>query len=176
MRQRFCRIVGAMPGPPSQDFTSMPILSNFIVHRTMRSRRGTAAVEFALATPLFLILLLGVVDVGFGTYQSMQVQDAAEAGALYAAINGWDSTGISTAVVNATGASGMAASPAPVKFCGCPTTSGLTTVLCTATCTGGVTPGTYVQVNASMPYQVTLPFPGLPIPSTLTGQLTIRLQ
>ncbi len=137
--------------------------------------RGTAAIEFALAAPLFVILLLGVVDVGFAAYQAMQVQDAAEAGALYAAINGWNPTGIEAAVVNATGASGMTA-PAPTEFCGCPSTTGVTTVACTATCAGGAKPGVYVQINAALPHTNILSYPGLPLPATLTGQSTIRLQ
>lgn len=136
--------------------------------------RGTAAIEFALASPIFLALILGVIEVGFGAYQAMQTQDAAEAGAFYAAKHGWDSTGISAAVVNATGASGMTASPAPSEFCGCPSATGVSAVACNATCTGGTAPGVYVQVNASLPHPVILP--GLPLPSTFTFQSTVRIQ
>jgi Flp pilus assembly protein TadG len=154
----------------------MPSLSQQSIDAAIRPRRGTAAIEFALAAPMFLILLLGVVEIGFGTYQAMQVQDAAEAGALYASEYGWNPTGISAAVVNATGAVGVTATPTAVEFCGCPTSTGITTVLCTATCTGGVAPGTYVKVSAALPHQTILSYPGLPLPTTLTGQSTIRLQ
>jgi Flp pilus assembly protein TadG len=154
----------------------VPHLLNSIVHDTTPSRRGTAAIEFALAAPMFLILFLGLVEIGFGTYQAMQVQDAAEAGALYASEYGWNPSGISAAVVNATGATGLTATPASVEFCGCPTSTGITAVVCTATCTGGVTPGTYVKVSAALPHQTILSYPGLPLPATLTGQSTIRLQ
>ncbi len=95
--------------------------------------------------PVFLVLIVGMVEVGFAAYQAMQAQDAAEAGALYAAKHGWDAAGISAAVVNATGASGMSAAPAPSQFCGCPTAAGVTAVACSATCTGGGSPGTYVR-------------------------------
>jgi Flp pilus assembly protein TadG len=151
-------------------------LLSFIVRGKTLSRRGTAAVEFALAMPMFLILLLGLVEVGFGTYQAMQVQDAAEAGALYVSKNGWNPSGIAAAVVNATGATGLTATPAAVEFCGCPTSTGISPVVCTSTCTGGVTPGTYVKVSAALPHQTILAYPGLPLPATLTGQSTIRLQ
>lgn len=138
-------------------------------------RKGTAAIEFALASPIFLALILGVVEIGFGAYQAMQTQDAAEAGALYAAEHGWNSAGISAAVVNATGASGMTASPAPSEFCGCPTATGVTVVACTATCTGGTAPGVYVQVNATLPHPTILP--GLSsLPSSFTFQSTVRIQ
>lgn len=143
--------------------------------RSDRSGRGTAAIEFALAAPIFLAFILGVVEVGFGAYQAMQAQDAAEAGALYAAEHGWNSAAISSAVVNATGASGMTASPAPSEFCGCPATTGVTAVACTATCTGGTAPGVYVQVNATLPHPTILS--GLSsVPSSFTFQSTIRIQ
>jgi len=142
----------------------------------IRDRKGTAAIEFALASPFFLALLIGLVDVGFGAYESMQVQNAAEAGALYAAKYGFSSAGISAAVANALGAgSGVSASPAPVEFCGCPSTSGVTSASCTSTCANGNSPGTYVQVDAALPYQAILSFPGLPIPATLTGQSVVRI-
>ncbi len=143
--------------------------------RADRNQRGTAAIEFALASPIFLALLLGVVEVGFGAYQAMQTQDAAEAGAVYAAEHGWDATGISAAVVNATGASGMTASPAPSEFCGCPTATGVSAIVCTSTCTGGTAPGIYIQVNATLPHPTILP--GLSsLPSTFTYQSTVRIQ
>ena len=85
-----------------------------------RIRLGTVAIEFALIVPVLLMLLVGVVEVGHGVYQAMQVMDAAEAGGLYVAKHGWNSAAISAAVVNATGESGMTASPAPSQFCGCP--------------------------------------------------------
>ncbi len=138
--------------------------------------RGSASIEFAIIVPVLLIMLAGLVEIGFAAREAMQVQDAAEAGAGYAMKYGWDSAGISAAVVNATGATGVTASPAPVQFCGCPSASGITTVLCTATCAGGTTPGTYVKVSASIAHVAILSNLGLPIPATLVGHATVRLQ
>jgi Flp pilus assembly protein TadG len=143
--------------------------------RAWRARNGVAAIEFALAAPVFLVLLTGLVELGFGLYQAMEVQDAAEAGALYAAKHGWDPAGISDAVVSATGVAGVTASPAPSTFCGCPDAAGIATTLCTATCVGGAPPGQYVQVNAAVPHQTILPYPALPLPATMTGRATVRL-
>lgn len=141
-----------------------------------RGRDGTAAIEFALACPFLLVLILGLVELGFGAYQEMQVEDAAEAGALYAAINGFNAAGISAAVVNAVGPdSGVTASPAPVEFCGCPAAAGITAVACSSTCSNGDAPGEYVQVYAALPHQTILSYPGLPLPATLTGQSIVRL-
>lgn len=146
--------------------------STTMAHR----RRGTAAIEFALAAPVLVLLLAGVVELGFGIYQAMQVQNAAEAGALYAAENGWDPAGISAAVLNATGATGITASPAPQQFCGCPAANGIVVAACGATCAGGDPAGSYIQVNASAARVSILPDADFSLPATFTGQATIRSQ
>jgi Flp pilus assembly protein TadG len=137
--------------------------------------RGVAAVEFAIAAPLLLILLAGLIEVGYRVFESMQVQNAAEAGALYVAIHGWDSAGISAAVVNATGISGVTATPAPTQFCGCPAAGAIAATNCASTCSGGAAAGGYVQVNASLAHQTIMPFPGLTLPATLTGYAIVRV-
>jgi len=144
--------------------------------RSRRAMRGTAALEFGLFAPLLMIMLVYIVELGESVFEAMQVQNAAEAGAVYAAKHGWNSAGISAAVVNSSGLAGVTASPAPYEFCGCPAASGITTVSCTSTCTGGVTPSLYVKVSAAIPHPVILSDLGLPIPATLTATATVRLQ
>jgi Flp pilus assembly protein TadG len=147
-----------------------------IACRFLASRRGTAAIEFGLAVPLLLIVLMGVVELGFAIYEAMQVYDAAEAGALYAAQNGWSSTGISAAVTSATSATGLTASPAPSQFWGCPGESGIATVASSSVkCANGNSPGLYVQVNASLNHATILPYPGLSLPTTFTAKSVIRI-
>jgi Flp pilus assembly protein TadG len=136
---------------------------------------GTAAIEFALLIPLLLTLMMGVTELGFAMYEGMQVYSAAEAGALYATKNGWDSAGISSAVTNATGTSGLTASPAPTLFCGCPSASGIVTWSCTTKCANGSTSSQYVRVNASLAHQTILPYAALGIPTTFTANSTVRL-
>jgi len=140
-----------------------------------RAEGGTVAIEFALIAPFLLTLLAGLVEIGFANYQEMQAQDAAEAGALYAATNGFNVQGISNAVVNATANTSITASPAPVSFCGCPSATGVSAVACASTCVSGDSPGQYVQVNASIAHDSIVPYLGLPIPATLTGQSTVRV-
>lgn len=139
-------------------------------------RRGTAAIEFALISPVFIILLVGVVELGFAGLDAMRVQDAAEAGALYAQVNGWDAAGIAAAVTSATGASGLTATPAPVNFCGCPGTDGIAAVDCMGACTDGSAPGKYVTVSASMPRLTIVPETISTLPDTLTAHSTVRIQ
>lgn len=139
------------------------------------ANRGTAALEFALFAPMLLILLVGVIELGDGVFESMQVQDAAEAGAVYVSKHGWNSAGVSAAVVNSTGLTGITASPAPTTFCGCPTAAGITAKTCATTCTDGTTAGTYVKINAALAHQTVLTLPWLVMPTTLTGQAIVRV-
>ena len=130
---------------------------------------------------MLLILLTGVIEIGMGVFQDMQVQAAAEAGALYAAkYGGSNLTAIALAVTNATSTSGITASPAPVLFCGCPNTSGVTSQgsNCTTVCSSGNLPGTYVTVSAKITRTELLPLPyiSLGLPATFTGTSVIRVQ
>jgi Flp pilus assembly protein TadG len=50
-------------------------------------RGGIAAVEFALLTPVFCLLLAGVVDLGGALYTKFKLDSAVTAGANYAQIN-----------------------------------------------------------------------------------------
>jgi Flp pilus assembly protein TadG len=114
----------------------MPQAKTGIEDRSRRRQLGTAAIEFGLFIPVLLILLMGTAELGLLMYEGMQVNNAVEAGALYAAKNGWDLTAdptgatIVTAVQNAsvlpTGLNTLAATPAPSQFCGCPTATGIT--------------------------------------------------
>ncbi len=144
-----------------------------------KALRGVAAIEFALLSPLFVILLSGIVELGMAGYQAMQVQAAVEAGALYAAQNGANNlAAIGQAVINATGTSGITATPAPTSFCGCPGAAGVISQgsNCTAVCSDGTAPGQYVQVGASLAHQTLMPFLQLPLPATLTAQSIVRVQ
>src|SRR6267142_4947307 len=79
----------------------------------MRADRGNAAIEFALATPILLGLLVPVADLGIAFTQQIQVQQAAQAGAQYALLHGYSSSAISNAVTAATNLPGVSAAPAP---------------------------------------------------------------
>lgn len=136
---------------------------------------GSAAIEFGIALPLLAILFVGVAEIGFTAYQSLQVQNAVEAGADYVAQNGNNSAGISAAIINSSSLAGITATPAPTQFCGCPGTSGIQTGSCTATCSGGNSPGQYLQINAALTRLSIFPGSGLPLPTTLSAQSIIRL-
>lgn len=52
-----------------------------------RDRQGAALVELALTTPLFILLLMGALELGRIAYFAIEVANAARAGASYGALN-----------------------------------------------------------------------------------------
>ena len=144
-----------------------------------RNTGGNAAVEFALAAPVLVGLLVPLADLGLAYSKQIQVQQAAQAGAQYAVFHPWNSnspTAISSVVTAATGLSGIAASPAPSEACGCPSGSSVAAANCGSTCSDGQPAGYYVTVNARATYSPKLPYSVLGGPVTLTAQSTVRVR
>jgi Flp pilus assembly protein TadG len=138
--------------------------------------RGMAAIEFSIVAPLLVLMLVGTVDAGSAIYRKMQVQTAVHAGAQYAMVNGFNSTGITTAITSASNSSSVSPSPAPQQFCGCPSMSGIATISCSSTCTGGTTPGSYVTVSAQSTYTTLFRYPLISDQLSLQVQTTVRVQ
>jgi Flp pilus assembly protein TadG len=137
---------------------------------------GSSAVEFAFILPITVYLFIGVVDYGVGLYRKMEVKQAAQVGAEYAVINGFDASAISQAVTSATVFPGISASPAPSTFCGCASTTGVVQATCGSTCSDGKSAGTYLTVSASGQYSTVLPYPLVPNAFPLNGKATVRMQ
>ncbi len=150
-------------------------LCRFLSHRG-DAIAGVAAIEFAIIAPILVLLMLCTVDVGMGFYRKMQVQNAARAGAQYALTHGFAVDAISSAVLSATGFSGISASPTPNQFCACASDTGLTTVACDSPCLGGILSGTYVSSSALGTYNTIVPYPMIPNSFTFTAQSTVRVQ
>jgi Flp pilus assembly protein TadG len=154
---------------------------------------GTALVEFALISAVLVIpLVIGLYDFGTALFQSMEVGNAARAGAENATYQGsFNETNIVAAVSNATSLSSIqpntsqgSPSPAPTEFCGCP--DAVNGVIATANtppacgstaCSSGGFDGTYVTVTAQAQYTPIFPYPGI-VPTggfTLSSQTTVRI-
>jgi len=138
--------------------------------------QGVAAIEFGFVAPILALAIIGTVDLGLGVYRSMQVHNAAQAGAQYALTHGFTASGVTTATTSATSFTSIAATPAPVKFCGCPSTSGVVTGSCTTACADGAPPGTYVRVSAQATYSPVIPWPMIPGSFALSATSTVRVQ
>jgi Flp pilus assembly protein TadG len=139
---------------------------------------GISAIELAICLPLMVGMILPMVDLGMGAYTKMELVNAAQAGAQYAAKNGFNATNIGTAVTSATSMSGVSANPAPAESCGCVSGTTITNVgtpPCSGSCASG-TVGTFVTVNAQVSYSTLFPYPGIASPVTLSAQSMIRIQ
>lgn len=58
-----------------------------MLRRLLRANDGIAAVEAAIFTPVYLLLTLGITDLGTGMVVRMRVNAATQAGAAYAIVN-----------------------------------------------------------------------------------------
>jgi Flp pilus assembly protein TadG len=76
-----------------------------------REDRGSSLIEFALISFMFIILLVGVIEMGRMVLVYTTIANAARAGARYAIVHGGDRTGI--------GATGVDAASGPGSPCTC---------------------------------------------------------
>jgi Flp pilus assembly protein TadG len=142
---------------------------------------GSALVEFTIFAPLLVMISIYMMDFGLLIWRKIEVHHAAQAGAHYALVHNYDSASIQSAVTNATTFT-ISASPAPIKFYGCPSSSSpysLTSVVQNSACSDGSVAGTYVTVSAqsTAPYKSFVSY-GLVSSSwgNLTAQATVRIQ
>lgn len=152
-----------------------PSRTRVFFSESVGGKRGTAAIELALITPFYALMLVGAFDFTMATYRNLQVQASAQAGAEYAMSHGY-TTGISNMVTEAAPYSGVSASPSPVEFCGCASSVGVTSVTCNSSCSTGETAGTYVTVSAQANYTTVLPYPLAPSSYTFSAESTVRIQ
>ena len=153
---------------------------------------GASLVELAVALPVLGLLLLGVVDFGRAYYLGVEVQNAAEAGALYGTQNLTDITGMQNAATgdmpDVTASKDVSAYTATATN-GCECSDGTnvtpsaqpTVSACPAatqpTCTSPATLISYVQVTTSATYNTWFHswiIKGLPTSMKLSGNAKMR--
>jgi Flp pilus assembly protein TadG len=140
------------------------------------NEKGLSGIEFAMIAPVLILSFIATADFGLAIYAKMEVENAAQAGTEYAARNGYTSSSISSAITSATNMSGITATPAPSQFCGCPSTSGVTTASCGTNCASGATAGTYVSASAQATYSTIISYPGVPASYTFSSTSTVRIK
>jgi Flp pilus assembly protein TadG len=153
-----------------------------------KAQAGVALVEFALALPILMMLLVGIIEYGRYTYFGIEIGNAAHAGAEYgsqSASTGADVTGMKNAAIadgqnaifplntSAVAAqdvctcwSGTAESPSPptAAACGQPCT------------TAGARPVTYAQVTVTGTLTPLFNYSMLGLPSSWTVARTARIR
>lgn len=147
-----------------------------LFRNVLRDTGGVAAIEFAIMIPLFALMVVSVTDIGLAVYRKMQVENAAQAGAQYAIVRGFNKSAISSAVIAATNSSAVSASPEPVQYCGCPTSTGVSTVSCGTVCPGGAVAGTYAKVSAQATYYTLINYQLVANSYSFNAESTARLQ
>lgn len=150
------------------------MFANRSIRRFLADEFAASAAEFALIVPLIVILITATIDFGGLIFTRLQVASAANAGASYAAAQGFNATAITTAING--GASISVTAATPVQTCGCPNEgTGITVISCGSTCTGGGVAGKYVTVGASKSYTLTYSWPGLSNPVNVSSTARVRI-
>jgi len=150
-----------------------------------RPQAGQALLELALLLPLFLLLIMGMVDLGRYMYVYILVSNAARAGAGYGAqslAQSGDTTGIAAAAqadyANSGGVSTLSVRSA--FSCVCDTSGTLSTQACISTeataCKAAA--GNWIvtlAVTTSGSYNAVFGLPGIPSPITVTNTATMTV-
>ena len=148
----------------------------FLCRSLMGSSSGSALIELAVVVLMLVPILLGAAEFAMLAYDSIEVSDAARAGATYGSEStrtASDSTGIkSVAAESANDISGVVATPTVFYSCSStPATQNPTQ----PTCSSGDSVLTYIQVATSATINMPIHIPGLGS-YTLNGQAIMRVR
>ena len=155
---------------------SVLVKARNLILSARHSEEGLSGIEFAMIAPVLILAFIATADFGLAIYAKMEVENAAQAGTQYASVHGYTSDTVSSAVISATSLSGLTASPAPTEFCGCPSTSGVSTATCGTYCANGAYAGTYVSASATNTYSTIVAYPGIPSSYTFQSTSTVRIK
>jgi Flp pilus assembly protein TadG len=142
-------------------------------------RGGQALVEFSLALIPFLLILMGIFDLGRGIYMNNGVSEAAREIARATAVHPCDtsscSLGNSTETLAVIGTQkglipGMGSPSSSVTFA-CTTVSDVVDLTADAACKSG----DYIRVTVQVPFSVLTPILSMVTPSTLEATAHIQV-
>ena len=142
--------------------------------------KGQALVELAvMLLPVLLLLTVGIIDYGQVAYYSIEVSDAARAGAQYGSqslADAANTTNIRLAAVNSAQdiGAGQLTVNVPQPSCVCPGSGSVTGVDCTGPL--GCYPLVYLTVTTAYTLSTPISFPGIPATFNLTGTSTLPVQ
>jgi Flp pilus assembly protein TadG len=139
-----------------------------------RSESGQALVEFAVYLPIFLLIVMGITDLGLNMAQTIMVQEAATEGANYGSAPGnqLDDSGMVGWTQQAAAGVTLSATPVAATFFTC--SPGGTHVSSSSTCPNGGGPMEYVQVTTTSTFSPFFGIRGI-LPRTITGSAIYRV-
>jgi Flp pilus assembly protein TadG len=147
--------------------------------RLTRRRTGSAAVEFALVTPLLLVMCGGLADFGIMLGFRHRLASGVAQGAGYAFNTGANvSAAAVQGVVQATASLPSAAVgvTGPACYCVSGTPAALAALACTNPCPDGTAPGKYVLISGSYSYRSIMPYFSALTSLTIQQSATVRVQ
>jgi Flp pilus assembly protein TadG len=142
-----------------------------------RRQRGGALVEVAVAIPLLMLILVGLVDFGRAASEAINVENAARAGASYGARNvglAADAAGIQGAALAdlSQDVDPLAVTVVSERYCEC---SNGQSVQCSNKCSGQL-PQMYLRVRVDKQFQTLLNYPGVPDQINLSREVRLRVR
>jgi Flp pilus assembly protein TadG len=157
-------------------YLTPPWLASRLRLDRMVSESGQSLLEMALLTPVLLLLMIGIIEVGRFAYYSIEVTNAARAAVQYGAQNladSRDSVGLRQAALNdASDVSGINVNP--TVLCACSESPSTYVALCPAIgCSGH--PVVFVQVDTTANISPLFHYPGFPSTFTANGHAIMRV-
>ena len=149
--------------------------------RILRSDAGTSMVEFALVAPVFLFLLVGIIEVGRYTCFAIIAANAARAGAQYGAqdlLTAYDSSGIADAAEqDGENMPNWTASGGGITVNQLCSSNGGAPQTCSTPWGASPPEDTtyYVQVTVTGVFTTLLNYPGIPANIPISGSATMRV-
>jgi Flp pilus assembly protein TadG len=148
-------------------------------HTTIRNDAGQALVELALVLPVFILLLVGAVEIGRLAYASIEVSNAARAGVAYGSQNhttASDTANIRLAATKEAPNITSLATPVVTLVCSCSSGTSITCANAGTTCVSPAHIIEYVQVQTSAPVNTLFHFPGIASTVTFRGYAIMRVE
>jgi len=154
-----------------------PIMANHLW--LVRSESGQALVELGLSMGVLILLVVGAAEFGRLGYSTIEVANAARAGAAYGMQNhatAANVTAMATAATNdAVDVPTMTATA--VSLCACSNALSTTSTCTTSfSCSGTNRVVEYVQVTTTAAVPTVFKYPGAPTTYTLHGVATMRVE
>ena len=146
--------------------------------RSNRSTAGNAMVEFAVAMPFMILVLIGAADFGRLFFESTTLANSAQAGTMYGTqsnTKSGDTAGIeAAALADATDVQSAAA--VPNRFCDCPDSPGVSVNCLSGTCSTYGLPRVYVRTRMQKSFKTLGVYPGVPSNSPIVLENWMRVR
>ena len=142
-----------------------------------RSRTGAVAVEFAVITPVVVVLTVGAWDIGRLINTTTSLTNLSRSGLQYAMSKYWDAEEVRDAVLAEAARQSMNNVTVTVQAT-CQCSDGSVPADCASTnaCGGTEAVQIFTKVSASKSYGATIPFPGITTSTSFTRSSKVRVR